>query len=162
MKAERLAELVSRFASKRVAVVGDFFLDKYLEFAPELAEESIETGKTANQVVRVRHTPGAAGTVVSNLVALGVGRVVAVGFTGDDGEGYELRADLAAIGCDIDLLLTSPDSRTPTYLKPCDVRVPGLEGEAERYDTKNRSLCRQSWRSGSRLPSARSAPPWMR
>ena len=32
----RLKELVSRFARARIAVVGDFFLDKYLEVDPRV------------------------------------------------------------------------------------------------------------------------------
>jgi rfaE bifunctional protein kinase chain/domain len=135
---ERLSELVAGFPSKRVAVVGDFFLDKYLEFDPDLAEISIETGLVARQVVKVRHSPGAAGNVVVNLVSLGA-KVVPLGLIGDDGEGYELRQDLARLGCETDYLTVAADRHTPTYLKPCDAHVPGLAGEAERYDTKNRS-----------------------
>jgi len=138
MMVERLNELLARFPSKRIAVVGDYFLDKYLDFDPELAEISLETGKPANQVVNIRHSPGAAGTVVCNLVALRAGEVVPIGFTGDDGEGYDLRQDLAKLGCQTKYLLTIPERRTPTYLKPQNIRVPGLEGEQERYDTKNR------------------------
>ena len=67
MTCERLAELLAAFPSLRVAVVGDFFLDEYLDVDPALAEVSVETGKTAHQVVGVRHSPGAAGTVVANL-----------------------------------------------------------------------------------------------
>ena len=57
---ERLAQLIGRFHRLRIAVVGDFFLDKYLDVDPALAELSIETGKTAHQVAAVRHSPGAA------------------------------------------------------------------------------------------------------
>jgi bifunctional ADP-heptose synthase (sugar kinase/adenylyltransferase) len=83
--ADRLAEVVGRFTSLKVAVVGDFFLDKYLEVDPALAEVSVETGKVAHQVVRVRHSPGAAGTVTNNLAALECGRLWAIGIIGDDG-----------------------------------------------------------------------------
>ncbi len=100
MPADRLGELLAAFPRLRVAVVGDFFLDKYLDVDPGLAELSVETGKTAHQVVGIRHSPGAAGTVVGNLAALGAGTLYAVGLTGDDGEAYELRRDLAALGCD--------------------------------------------------------------
>ena len=139
MDATRLSELTARFGQCKVAVVGDFFLDKYLDFDPELAEVSVETGKTANQVARVRHSPGAAGTVVSNLAALGAARLLAVGFVGEDGEGWELLRDLDSLGCDTSRMLVLPDRATPTYLKPQNLRVPGLGGEAERYDTKNRA-----------------------
>jgi len=137
MSAARLAELVGRFPQLRVAVLGDYFLDKYLEVEPALAEVSIETGRQAHQVVNIRHSPGAAGTVVSNLAALGTGTLHAVGLTGDDGEGYELRKDLVALRCCTAHLHVDP-RRTPTYLKPLDVTRPGLAGEHDRYDTKNR------------------------
>lgn len=138
MTSERLKELLMSFKSRRIAVLGDYFLDRYLDCDPNLAEVSLETGKTAHQVVRVRHSPGAAGTVVCNLAALGSGTIVTMGFSGDDGEGYELRQDLDRMGCLTDYLLTAPERRTPTYLKPRSIRVPGLEGEFERFDTKNR------------------------
>lgn len=138
MTNERLSELTSRFGLCRVAVVGDFFLDKYLEFDPNLEEISVETGLAARQVVRVRHSPGAAGSVAQNLASLGAGKVCAIGFTGNDGEGFDLRADLAAIGCEDGMLQWISDRYTPTYLKPCDITRPGIAGEHERLDTKNR------------------------
>lgn len=135
---DRLQQWVERFRQIRIAVVGDFFLDKYLDVDPALAELSIETGKTANQVVRIRCSPGAAGTVVCNLAALGTGTLHAVGFTGDDGESYELRKELAQLGCSTAHLHYDADRMTPTYLKPRNASDPSLAGEHERYDTKNR------------------------
>ena len=139
MKAERMAQLVERFGRLRIAVLGDFFLDKYLDVDPSLADVSLETGKTAHQVSAVRHSPGAAGNVVGNLAALGVGTLYALGFTGDDGESYDLRKDLASLGCRIDYLTCDPQRATPTYLKPRDARDASLAGEHSRYDTKNRT-----------------------
>jgi rfaE bifunctional protein kinase chain/domain len=139
MSSDRLAELVGRFSRARVAVLGDFFLDKYLDVDPALAEKSVETGKVAHQVVGIRCSPGAAGTVVSNLAALQAGAVHAVGFTGDDGEGFDLRTGLARLGCTTDHLSRCAERSTPTYLKPRDVRTTSLEGEHSRYDTKNRT-----------------------
>jgi bifunctional ADP-heptose synthase (sugar kinase/adenylyltransferase) len=138
VKRERLEELLARFASRRVAVIGDFFLDKYLEVDPRLAETSVETGKRANQVVEIRTSPGAAGTVVNNLAALGAGALHAVGATGDDGEAYDLRRGLEAQHCSIAGLVPFPFLHTPTYLKPRNADDPSLAGEHERYDTKNR------------------------
>lgn len=135
----RLAEIIERFPHLRIAVIGDFFLDKYLDVDPALAEVSIETAKTAHQVSDIRHSPGAAGTVVSNLSSLGAGTLYAVGFTGDDGESYDLRNDLAALRCNTDHLFCDARQRTPTYLKPRDKDDPSLAGEHNRYDTKNRT-----------------------
>ncbi|OHB83070.1 MAG: carbohydrate kinase [Planctomycetes bacterium RBG_16_64_12] len=139
MSPDRLAELLSHFPRLRIAVIGDFFLDKYLDVDPSLAGVSLETGKTAHQVVSVRRSPGAAGTVVSNLAALGAGTLHAIGFTGDDGESYELRTGLKTLGCGTDHLHCDARRMTPTYLKPRDTTDPSLAGEHSRYDTKNRA-----------------------
>jgi bifunctional ADP-heptose synthase (sugar kinase/adenylyltransferase) len=138
VEANRLREIISRFPDCRVAVLGDFFLDKYLDVDPALAEISVETGKTANQVVSIRCSPGAAGTVVNNLAALHAGKLHVLGFTGDDGEGFELRRALQNLGCDTQGLLTLRDRFTPIYLKPRTSNTADLSGEHERYDTKNR------------------------
>jgi len=137
---EKLENLLHRFESVKVTVLGDFFLDKYLEVDPALSEISLETGKIAHQVVRVRHSAGAAGTVVNNIAALGVKNITAVGFIGDDGNGYELRNDLNALGCDTSNLHVLPGCYTPTYMKPRDIQISGLDGEHNRYDIKNRNL----------------------
>lgn len=139
MNAERLREIAGRFPACRVAVVGDFFLDKYLDTDPALAEISVETGKTAHQVVSIRTSPGAAGTIVNNLASLGAGEIHAVGVTGDDGEGYDLRKALEARRCRTEELIALPGRLTPTYLKPRDCRAADLSGEHERYDTKDRT-----------------------
>ena len=138
MTPSRLDSLLSRFAGLSVLVVGDFFLDKYLVLDPALDEPSLETGLAAHQVVDRRCMPGAAGTVTANLHALGVGRLYALGVTGDDGEGYELRQGLAAMGVHLDGLIESPDRFTPTYIKPMN-RAPGGERESNRIDMQNRT-----------------------
>lgn len=139
MKLERLHALLDQFPQRRVAVLGDFFLDKYLEVDPNLAEPSLETGRTAHQVIRRRHSPGAAGTVVNNLAALGTGKLHAFGAIGNDGEGFDLCQGLQALGCSTEGLLRSEHLMTPTYLKPRDSGIAGLIGEHSRYDTKNRT-----------------------
>jgi bifunctional ADP-heptose synthase (sugar kinase/adenylyltransferase) len=138
MSADRLGQLLSQFSRLRVAVIGDFFLDKYLDVEPSLAELSVETGKVAHQVVAIRHSPGAAGTVVSNLSALGAGTLHAVGLIGDDGEAFDLCRDLAGLRAATTHLHKSPERMTCTYLKPRDRTDPTLAGEHSRYDTKNR------------------------
>lgn len=138
MSVSRLKELVTQFNRCRIAVMGDFFLDKYLDVDSSLEEVSVETGLAAHQVINARCSPGAAGTIVCNLAALGAGTVRAIGFTGDDGEAWELRKALAGWQCGTDHLHCVPALRTPTYLKPRDIHDQSLEGEHARYDTKNR------------------------
>jgi bifunctional ADP-heptose synthase (sugar kinase/adenylyltransferase) len=135
----RLDQLLDRFRRLRIAVCGDFFLDKYLLIDPALAEVSIETGLTAHQVTALRCQAGAAGTVCNNLAALGVGRIEAVGYRGPDGEGFELRRALRAIRVSTTLLTEAAGRLTPTYTKPL-VQHPGEPPtELERLDHKNRT-----------------------
>ncbi len=134
----RLGELMENFPSVKIALVGDFFLDKYLDCDRTLSEVSLETGLEAFQVVWVRCYPGAAGTVANNLKALDVGKVFAVGFVGDDGEGYELRRGLGRIGVDTAHLQPRSDLMTPTYTKPMMREPDGRFHELNRLDIKNR------------------------
>ena len=138
MNPERLRELIARFAACRIAVIGDYFLDKYLDVDPDLDEPSVETGKIANQVVAVRQSPGAAGTVINNLAALGAGELHAAGIIGVDGHGFELRNELHKLNCHTSGLIGSRHVMTPTYMKPRDMTTLGLEGEHSRYDIQNR------------------------
>jgi rfaE bifunctional protein kinase chain/domain len=138
MDQTRLDELLDRFPYLHVLVVGDFFLDKYLIIDRQFSEVSLETGLEAYQVVDIRHSPGAAGTVTSNLRALGV-KVTALGVIGDDGQGYELRRGLTGRGVDVEPLIQRADRFTPTYTKPMVREKDGREHEIQRLDIKNRS-----------------------
>ena len=137
MDEKRLNKLLTRFPHLHVLVVGDFFLDKYLIIDRRLSEVSLETGLEAHQVVEVRCSPGAAGTVTSNLRALEV-KVTALGVIGDDGEGYELKRGLAERGVDVEPLIQRADLFTPTYTKPMIREPDGREHEMQRLDIKNR------------------------
>ena len=138
----RLRTLLAAFPSLRIGVVGDFFLDAYYDCDPRLDEMSLETGRTCYQVVGHRRQAGAAGTVAANLRALGVGNVAAVGYCGDDGEGFELRRAMRGLGLELTDFLTVADRLTPTYGKPCYIdgarRGRPVVKELERLDSKNR------------------------
>src|SRR5919206_3757221 len=94
---ELVEQVLATVPGRTVGVLGDLFLDRYLDIDAGLNEPSVETGLTAYQVVRVRSYPGAAGTVINNLAALGVGRIYPIAYIGDDGEGHELRQALRAL-----------------------------------------------------------------
>jgi rfaE bifunctional protein kinase chain/domain len=138
MTPERLRTITGAYTDLTIAVVGDFCLDRYLEIDPSRAEVSIETGLPVHNVTRVRAQPGAAGTVLNNLVALGVGELLPVGWCGDDGEGFELRRAMAALpGVNLAHFLTVPERRTFTYCKPLMIEPPNPPRELNRLDTKN-------------------------
>src|ERR1043166_5874697 len=90
MLASRLQQIVQKYSSLRIIVLGDFCLDRYLEIDPTKQETSLETGLPVHNVVNVRAQPGGAGTIVNNLSALGIGTIYPLGFVGNDGEGLEL------------------------------------------------------------------------
>ncbi len=138
MNLERFEATTQRYPSLRIAVVGDFCLDRYLEIDAARSEVSIETGLTVHNVTRVRAQPGAAGTILNNLAALGVGTIFPVGFAGDDGEGYELcRALTAKPGVRLDHFLRTSDRRTFTYCKPLILEPGKSPRELNRLDSKN-------------------------
>jgi rfaE bifunctional protein kinase chain/domain len=138
MKPRRLDALLGSFPRLRLAVVGDFCLDRYLELDPDHEEHSIETGLPVYKVERVRSQPGAAGTVLNNLSALGVGTLLPVGFCGDDGEGFELERCLRTLpSVSLDGFQRTPLRRTFTYCKPLLVRTGEAPIELNRFDSKN-------------------------
>jgi rfaE bifunctional protein kinase chain/domain len=133
-----LQKISGRYSGLRIAVVGDFCLDRYLEIDPARAETSIETGLPVYNVVRVRSQPGAAGTILNNLVALGVGQIFPVGFCGEDGEGYELLRALRSLpGVDATHFFQTPARRTFTYCKPLVMTLGEPPHELNRLDSKN-------------------------
>src|ERR1700704_1409356 len=95
MALARFEKITNRYAHLRIAIVGDFCLDRYLEIDPAKTEVSIETGLPVYNIVNVRSQPGGAGTILNNLAALGIGAIFPVGLAGNDGEGYELHKALS-------------------------------------------------------------------
>ncbi|MDR3050253.1 MAG: PfkB family carbohydrate kinase [Oscillospiraceae bacterium] len=134
---QRLAELLAGFDRARVAVLGDLFLDRWVTVDPALDEPSVETGRTAFQVIRSRCEAGAAGTVLGNLTALGVGYRAAISLVGLDGHGHELTQALRRLGVDAGHVLHSHAVVTPTYMKPLFLQPQGAPVEGNRLDFKN-------------------------
>jgi len=112
----RDAEILAEFFKLRVLVVGDVCLDRWCRYDPALADPSRETGIPRVGVVSTEVTPGAAGTVASNVAALQA-RVDVLGLVGTDGFGFELGRALEARGIESRLLLRSDGVSTFTYTK---------------------------------------------
>lgn len=138
MTPRQLAQITDRYPRLRVGLVGDICLDRYFEIDPGLQEISIETNLPVHNVVRVRCQPGGAGTILNNLVALGVGAIYPAAIVGKDGEGYELRRALKRLnGVNLDWLVESSDRHTFTYSKPLLMHKNRAPEELNRLDTKN-------------------------
>jgi rfaE bifunctional protein kinase chain/domain len=138
MDSARFSAIVERYSSLRVAVLGDFCLDRYLEIDPAKTEVSLETGLPVHNVTSVRAQPGGAGTIVNNLSALGVGTILPVGLVGDDGEGYELTHALEGLaGVKLSHFVHTRHRHTFTYCKPLVIEANKPPVELNRLDLKN-------------------------
>jgi bifunctional ADP-heptose synthase (sugar kinase/adenylyltransferase) len=133
----RLESLLATLPKLTIGLVGDLFLDRYLEIDPGMHEMSIETGLEAYQITRVRNSPGALGTVMNNLTALGVGRLAPVTVLGADGQAYDLLQALGRMPVDTAHIIQDPDRLTPTYTKPLRRTVDGAWQELNRIDLRN-------------------------
>lgn len=134
MNERRLADLLSALAQRRVAVLGDFCVDRYLHIDPAIIDHSNETGLPIHQVVAVRPEPGGGGNVVHNVAALRVGEVCPVGLLGLDGEGFELGRIFDRLGVKRNFLRYSESRHTPVYMKPLVVRAGQPPEELNRFD----------------------------
>jgi len=138
MNPTRFKAVTSTYADLRIAVVGDFCLDRYLEIDPRRQETSLETGLPVHNVVNVRSSPGAAGTILNNLVALGIGKLYPVGLAGEDAEGRELCEGLARErGVSTAFFYRTEYRRTFCYTKPLVVHPGQPPVELNRLDFKN-------------------------
>lgn len=147
MTPDRLQSLLSAFPRLTIGLVGDLFLDRYLDIEPGVQELSIETGLEAYQVTRVRNYPGALGTVLNNLAALGVGKLVVATVIGDDGHGYDLLQAMRSLPVDTSAIVQDPQRLTPTYTKPMKQDGSGVWQELNRLDVRTRApLCDASHR----------------
>ncbi|MHC1787178.1 MAG: bifunctional heptose 7-phosphate kinase/heptose 1-phosphate adenyltransferase [Christensenellales bacterium] len=133
----RLQALLERLPGLRVAVLGDLFLDRWLFVDPSLDEPSLETGLPAWQVVQDKRAPGAAGTVLNNLSALGVGSILALSLLGEDGAGRDVEMALRERRVDTRFIIRSNQIVTPQYIKPMRLMAAGPAVEMNRIDVKN-------------------------
>ena len=137
MNRDRLVFLLRQLPNLHITVFGDLFLDKWFQIDRSLDEPSVETGLTAWQAVGVRKSAGAAGTVLNNLKALGVGTCYAVSFLGMDGDGWEVLQALKSIGVDTRHVVRSRERMTPVYMKPMFSSGENTPQEGNRIDIKN-------------------------
>ena len=109
---QELIELVEGFGVPRVALVGDFMLDRYVYGDTERVSQ--EAPVPVLKVVRSESRTGGAGNVAAAIVALG-GEVNCIGLIGDDAPGEELSRLLTEIGAGVSGLLGV--SHRPTTVK---------------------------------------------
>ena len=75
MTPERFRPITGAYPELRIAVAGDFCLDRYLEIDPARSGDLDRDGPAGPQRRQRARPAGAAGTILNNLVALGVGQI---------------------------------------------------------------------------------------
>ena len=136
MEKRRLRQLLDGIQQARVAVIGDYCLDAYWIIDPSLARVSHETGKNTHPVREQAYSLGGAGNIVSNLAALGAGRIHAMGVVCRDLFGWEMSRLLGSTGADtVGMIEQQGEWSTPVYGKP---HVEGAEQERIDFGVCNR------------------------
>ena len=127
----RLREVVGRFAGRRIGVLGDVMVDRYLwgrveRISPEAPVPVVE-------IDRESFSLGGAGNVAANLASLGA-KPVLFSVCGTDPEGRTLREALATRGVDATAMVEDP--ARPTTIK---TRIIAHSQQVVRADRESRA-----------------------
>ncbi|MDA8087193.1 MAG: D-glycero-beta-D-manno-heptose-7-phosphate kinase [Nitrospiraceae bacterium] len=128
MKTRNFSRLVDGFRKRRVLVIGDLILDRYIW--GKVSRISPEAPVPVVDVINDNFMLGGAANVANNIVSLG-GKAVVLGITGRDSAGEVLKKMLAASGSEPVLV---EDCR-PTSVK---TRVIAHSQQVVRFDMENR------------------------
>lgn len=123
---QRLLKILENFRNKKILVIGDIMLDKYIW--GDVSRISPEAPVQVVHVQKETYAPGGASNVASNISALN-GKVFMVGIVGNDESKNILLNELKKIGVNTDGILTDNDK--PTTQK---VRIVGKSQQLLRVD----------------------------
>src|SRR6185503_12217493 len=128
---DRAKILTSKFAGKRIVVLGDLMLDEFIwgrvrRISPEAPVPVVEVDRQSMAL-------GGAGNVVSNLVSLGAAPVP-IAVIGDDIGADRLRAAFDELGVGIEGVIV--DLARPTTVK---TRIIAHNQQVVRADRENRA-----------------------
>jgi len=131
-----LTEIIERFSSVRILVIGDVILDHYIW--GDVSRISPEAPVPVVEVKEENYRLGGAANTVANICSLG-GAIDVVSVIGGDGNGKRLCQMLADIGANISGLVE--DGGRPTIIK---TRVLARNQQMVRIDreSKKESLIR--------------------
>ena len=110
----RAHELVDRFSSRRITVVGDVMVDRFI--IGRVSRISPEAPVPVVVFDREEFRLGGAANVANNVRELG-GGVELIGVIGDDESGSQLKRELAAKGIHSTGLITDLERRTTTKMR---------------------------------------------
>src|SRR5258705_7073609 len=131
MELGSLRSTVERFEGRRIAVLGDCMVDRYLwgrveRISPEAPVPVVEVQKESSSL-------GGAGNVAANLAALGAEPVL-VGLVGDDARAQQLFDAFSSRGVDTRAIVR--DATRPTTMK---TRIIAHSQQVVRADWESRA-----------------------
>jgi rfaE bifunctional protein kinase chain/domain len=114
-----IAAILDKLSGATIAVLGDYCLDVYWMIDRAGSEISLETGLPTEPTRTQRYSPGGAGNVVTNLLALNVSQIHLLGVVGNDPFGCEMMKLLNHPNVDRSGLITQNEGwATHAYVKP--------------------------------------------
>lgn len=126
MDKEKLLRTIEKFKDKKIIVIGDIMLDKYIW--GEVSRISPEAPVQVVNVLKESYAPGGAANVANNIAALG-GNTYMVGIVGKDEANNILLTELQKRNINVDGIFE--DDNKPTIQK---VRVVGRGQQLLRFD----------------------------
>lgn len=136
MDKEKLLKILKQFNGKKVLVVGDLMLDKYIW--GEVSRISPEAPVQVVHVTKETYAPGGASNVASNVAAL-KGKAYMAGIAGSDEAKNILLRELEDIGVNTDGIMIDADK--PTTQK---VRIIGRSQQLLRVDYEKKEHVHQN------------------
>ncbi len=106
-----LADIVERFSSRKIVLLGDFVSDEF-----QFGEISRVSREAPVLILRHNHThlvPGGGANAANNFAALGA-RVIPITVVGDDAPGAALREYFSSIHVDVSTIFVAKGRTTPT------------------------------------------------
>lgn len=132
----KLTSIVKAFAGKRVLLVGDLILDRYVYGDAERI--SPEAPVPVLRTVESRETVGGSANVAACLRALGC-RVTCCGVVGEDLHGRTLRSMLGELGCDTGGVIADDSRPTTTKTRLIGLAQHRHRQQLLRIDEEDRS-----------------------
>jgi rfaE bifunctional protein kinase chain/domain len=130
----RLLSLVDRFAGKRIAVAGDFVLDRFVHGLPKRI--SREAPVLILAWSREENVPGGGANTVANVAALS-GEPAAAGAVGADAEGRAIASLFSGAGVDASGLVEVEGYATPTKTRILGGGVHSIRQQVVRIDRED-------------------------
>jgi rfaE bifunctional protein kinase chain/domain len=141
---QRLIALLPGLAGRRIAVAGDYVLDRFVFGHPKRV--SREAPVLILRFWKEESLPGGAGNTAANIRSLG-GVPLPVGATGDDPEGRALREILEKRGIETSGLAVVPSYTTPTKTRILGGGPHSIKQQIVRYDREDPLPADGEWRS---------------